>query len=189
MTMSEPRRPGRPYAGGPTQTRSMRLGQVYDDAKSLAEALGETITAVVERKLTEYLEDHMQTMPPLSDTTRAAVNAYVNATVEHEYQRADATEARQAAHTALMDDLRDNYVTRNGGGDGLVSYTDHTLRILVRDGLAARTCQCRQLHPHGCPHGTASGSIWCARHYEADVPAESGALLCGTCYVVEGETN
>lgn len=49
------RRPGRP-ATGKTPTRSMRLGPVYDLAKARAERRGETITAVVERLLTEYIE-------------------------------------------------------------------------------------------------------------------------------------
>lgn len=48
------RRPGRP-ATGKTPTRSMRLGQNYDKAKAKAEANGETITAVVERLLAEYV--------------------------------------------------------------------------------------------------------------------------------------
>ena len=53
--MSEPkRRPGRP-ATGKTPTRSMRLGPVYDQAKAKAEANGESITAVVERLLAEYV--------------------------------------------------------------------------------------------------------------------------------------
>lgn len=51
----ERRRPGRPYAGGPTKTRSMRLGDVYDQAKTKAESEGETITAIVERLLAEYV--------------------------------------------------------------------------------------------------------------------------------------
>jgi hypothetical protein len=50
----EKRRPGRP-ATGKTPTRSMRLGPVYDQAKAKAEANGETITAVVERLLTQYV--------------------------------------------------------------------------------------------------------------------------------------
>ena len=49
------RRPGRP-ATGKTPSRSMRLGDVYDQAKAKAEANGETITAVVERLLRAYVE-------------------------------------------------------------------------------------------------------------------------------------
>jgi hypothetical protein len=56
MTAEIKRRPGRPPSGGPTPTRSLRLGPVYDLAKVKAESRGENITAVVERLLTEYLE-------------------------------------------------------------------------------------------------------------------------------------
>ena len=55
MTKSTGRRPGRP-ATGTNPTRSMRLGPVYEQAKAKAEARGETITAVVERLLAEYVE-------------------------------------------------------------------------------------------------------------------------------------
>ena len=48
------RRPGRP-ATGKTPTRSMRLGPIFDQAKAKAHANGETITAVVERLLTQYV--------------------------------------------------------------------------------------------------------------------------------------
>ena len=35
----------------------MRLGPVFDEAKAKAERQGETITAVVERLLTHYIQD------------------------------------------------------------------------------------------------------------------------------------
>ncbi len=55
--MADPkRRPGRPVTTGKTPTRSMRLGDVYDQAKALAEQRGETITHVVERALAEYVQ-------------------------------------------------------------------------------------------------------------------------------------
>lgn len=57
MTATTPKRPGRPYDGGPTPARSVRIGDVWDQAKSKAEATGDTITAVVERKLIEYLAE------------------------------------------------------------------------------------------------------------------------------------
>jgi hypothetical protein len=53
--MAEARKPGRP-ATGKTPTRSMRLGDSYDRAKTKAEANGETITAVVDRLLGEYAD-------------------------------------------------------------------------------------------------------------------------------------
>lgn len=52
--VTEKRRPGRP-ATGKTPVRSMRLGDIYDKAKAKAEANGETITAVVKRLLTSYV--------------------------------------------------------------------------------------------------------------------------------------
>ena len=51
------RRPGRP-ATGTNPTRSMRLGPNFDEARAIAEANGETITAVVERLLAEYVARH-----------------------------------------------------------------------------------------------------------------------------------
>lgn len=127
------------------------------------------------------LENAVDTMPDLSEHTRIAIAQLVDATIEHEYGRdTGLVTARQTAHAALAEDLRPTHA-----GAGLDSYTHITLRILVRDGMATRTCQCRQLHPLGCPHGSASGSIWCTNHYESDVPALRGALLCGTCHVAE----
>jgi len=35
----------------------MRIGAIYDQAKAKAEGNGETITAVVERLLTRYVQD------------------------------------------------------------------------------------------------------------------------------------
>lgn len=52
------RRPGRPVTTGTTPTRSMRIGEVYDQAKAKAETHGENITAVVERLLRQYVEGH-----------------------------------------------------------------------------------------------------------------------------------
>jgi hypothetical protein len=55
MVVTSPRRgPGRP-ATGTNPTRSMRLGPNFDDARRYAERDGETITAVVERLLAEYV--------------------------------------------------------------------------------------------------------------------------------------
>lgn len=111
----------------------------------------------------------------ISEATRAAVAAFVDATIEHEYGRGDPAAARLNAHTALTADFNGNHL-----------HADSQLRLMTRAGLAQRVCQCKQLHPHGCPHGSASGSLWCGRHYESDVPPMAGALLCGTCYCNEG---
>lgn len=51
------RRPGRP-ATGKTPVRSIRIGDVWDQAKVIAEQRGETITSVIERALTEYVNTH-----------------------------------------------------------------------------------------------------------------------------------
>lgn len=55
------RKPGRPRReGGPDPVRSFRMGDVYDRAKTKAESEGETIVAVIARKLAEYLgEDQL----------------------------------------------------------------------------------------------------------------------------------
>lgn len=54
--MEAKRGPGRP-ATGKTPTRCVRIGDVWDRAKVLAEQQGETITEVIERKLVEYLSE------------------------------------------------------------------------------------------------------------------------------------
>ncbi|MFG3715846.1 hypothetical protein [Micromonospora sp. NPDC047730] len=127
----------------------------------------------------------------LSDGTRAAVANLVDYEIERERGQDDAAAkagARAVALAGIKFDLRDSFVTQTGSDAGLQGYAETTLRMLVTDGLADRVCQCRTLHPHGCPHGSAVGSLWCGGHYEADVPAIGGALLCGTCHVAEYET-
>lgn len=131
----------------------------------------------------------MQTtkIPPLSEGTRTAVDNLVDYMIEREYGHdvADAIKGvTMIADAGLQFDLRAAGATQEQLQAGLVHTT---LRILVRDGLAARVCQCRRLHPNGCPHGAATGSLWCDNHYEADVPELSGVKLCGTCHVAEYE--
>lgn len=58
MTKPTGRRPGRPKTTGPTTSRSMRIGPIFDQARALAERRGETITAVVERALAAYVAEH-----------------------------------------------------------------------------------------------------------------------------------
>lgn len=125
-------------------------------------------------------------IPPLSDATLAAVNNLVDYTIEAEYGNAVADEirgARTVALGALQFDLRDQFTGLNGDDYGLSGYADATLRVLIRDGLATRVCQCRQLHAT-CPH-KQTGMPFCADHFEADVPPVRGARLCGTCHVAE----
>lgn len=50
------RRPGRP-ATGVTPTRSVRVGDVWDQAATVAKARGESLAKVIERALTEYVGD------------------------------------------------------------------------------------------------------------------------------------
>lgn len=186
--MTEKRRPGRP-ATGETPTRSLRVPAVYDLAKELAGQAGTTITAVVTRALEEFvMEQQTITLPELSEGTRAAIASLVDARIDREHGGAVEDQIRGAtmlATAGLQFDLYQQYVTANGDDRGLRGYVDTALRILVREGLAARVCQCRQLHPHGCKHGSAVGQLWCGGHYEADVPPIDGALLCGDCYVAE----
>jgi hypothetical protein len=126
-------------------------------------------------------------IPPLSDGTRAAIANIINYEVEREYGQdtAGLAGAKTLALAGLQFDLLESGATQEMIRAGLA---DTTLRILVRDGLAARICQCRQLHPDGCVHGAATGSLWCEGHFEADVPAVGGALLCGTCHCREYES-
>jgi prevent-host-death family protein len=139
-------------------------------------------------RLIPYREDPpMKTaLPTLSDDTSAAVANLVNYTIEREYGRAvadDLARRKKMAIDGLMLDMRNE-----GADEGMLrgqSLAYATLRILVRQGLEARLCQCRVLNPNGCPHATVIGSLWCEGHFEQDVPATRGALLCGTCYCAE----
>lgn len=48
---------GRP-ATGHSPTRSMRIGQVWDDAKTIAEKRGDSLNGVITRALEMYVELH-----------------------------------------------------------------------------------------------------------------------------------
>lgn len=58
MTDDTPRRrgPGRPSQGGPTTSRSIRSGQVWDDLETYYTARGERMSAVVNRLLDQEAE-------------------------------------------------------------------------------------------------------------------------------------
>lgn len=185
MPMDERRRPGRP-ATGQTPNRSVRIGSAWDRARAEAERRGETIATVIEHALEEYAVENTE-IPPLSDGTRAAIANLVEYTIAREYGQdaSGLTGARMLARAGLEFDLREDYLSRTDGDEhGLTGLADTTLRILVRDGLAARLCQCAQLHPGGCAHGPST-VVWCPGHYESDVPPIGGALLCGTCHGAE----
>lgn len=55
--MTEKRPRGRP-ATGVTPKRNIRVGQVWDDAAAIAAQRGETMTAVIERTLRNYVARH-----------------------------------------------------------------------------------------------------------------------------------
>lgn len=55
--MTESRGPGRP-ATGQTPVRTMRVGSIWDQAKAIADARGEKMTAVVEDALRRYVRRH-----------------------------------------------------------------------------------------------------------------------------------
>jgi hypothetical protein len=133
-------------------------------------------------------------IPPLSDGTKAAIANIVDYTILREYSIVitddgllveDAmTGARMIALAGLQFDLHHQFVEMNGNDRGLSKYAEATLPILVRDGLAERVCQCRELHGV-CPHAGNSSKPICANHYETDVPEIDGALLCGPCHIDE----
>jgi hypothetical protein len=53
--MEEKRRPGRPSQGGPTKSRSIRLGDIYDRAHKLAASRGDNLPDIIERALEDYV--------------------------------------------------------------------------------------------------------------------------------------
>ena len=58
--MEEKRPRGRPRTGV-TPKRNIRVGQIWDDAALIAASRGETMTAVVERALENYVKLHRRT--------------------------------------------------------------------------------------------------------------------------------
>lgn len=119
----------------------------------------------------------------ITNGTRAAVASLVEHTIDREYGTQDATAtngARMLALAGLRMDLHRPFVEMNGSDRGLDGLADTQLRIMVRDALAARRCDCTTGGP-GHPH---SSLIRCEGHTEADVPVtEDGHKLCGACYV------
>lgn len=118
----------------------------------------------------------------ITDGTRAAVASLVEHTIDREYGTQDAAAtngARMLALAGLQMDLHRLFVEINGSDRGLDALADTQLRIMVRDALDARRCDCRTGGP-GHPH---SSLLRCEGHTEADVPAtEDGQKLCGACY-------
>lgn len=57
---TEGRSVGRP-ATGQTPVRTARIGNVWDEAKAIADSRGEKMTAVVEAELRRYIKRHTKT--------------------------------------------------------------------------------------------------------------------------------
>jgi len=134
--------------------------------------------------------------PALSPGTLAAIASVVEHQIAFTYRRRDGVEvlaelrgARILARAGIALDSTNAWGRHFGNTTGLDTAADSLLRQLVRDGLAARRCQCDQLPEHrfdnqldgNCPHGI---DLQCTGHFEADVPPVDGVYrLCGTCYV------
>lgn len=54
----QPRRVGRPSQGGPTPSRSIRLGPIYDRALKIAKHRGDKLPAILEQALHAYVREH-----------------------------------------------------------------------------------------------------------------------------------
>lgn len=99
------RQPGRPYAGGSNPTRSMRIGGIYDQAKAKAEAHGETIAAVVERLLSDYLVSDVEVIEVTKPDPRMIVTHLVDqldaamAELEHWFATGECVECERCAQS------------------------------------------------------------------------------------------
>ncbi len=123
--------------------------------------------------LTEMIE------AAITAETRAAVASLVEHEIEREYGvgNHDARAgARLLALAGLEMDLTDFAPAR-----GLRALAETQLRIMMRDGLAARRCECAA-YGDGHPH---SSGVRCDGHTEADVPVLPGGRYCGGCYIAE----
>lgn len=169
-----------------TRGRSVRISDnIWQPAINKAQQQGTTVTDVITRALEEYVMTDTDTnTPPLSDGTRAAIANLVDYEIEREYGH-DVTAAMAGARMIALGGLQMDLLASGAPQDTVQNVAEIDLRILIREGLATRVCQCQQLHRHGCPHGSAVGQLWCGKHYEADVPPIDGALLCGDCHVAE----
>lgn len=126
------------------------------------------------------------------ETAQGVIAAHVESHIGHEYGRVSLDERRTSrsfAEASVRMAIYRHCLARTGSdteaGRMATGLASSIVRTLVSDGLAARLCQCRQLHPYGCPHRSAVGQLHCDGHTEPDVPELSGARLCGTCHVAE----
>lgn len=130
----------------------------------------------------------------LSDGTRAGIATLIEARIAREYGQTaiDGQDvalvesgARMLVEAGLHFDARPAFLAFAKGDErGLNGWVDSEIRILLKEGLAARECQCRQL-AHGGLDRNHGHRDTCHRHYEADVPPIDGLLLCGTCHGAE----
>lgn len=116
----------------------------------------------------------------ITPTTRAIVASAAEAAIEREYgaDRDVVTGATMIATAAITQDIAPAWIQTYGSDRGLRGTAEAQLRIMVRDALEARRCQCL-----GTPSVRCSHAGRCSGHTEADVPPTSGGtLLCGGCY-------
>lgn len=129
----------------------------------------------------------------VSEATTAAIACLVDAEIAREYGQThvsgqpvkDVVEGALMLLSASLEvDLREAFVAATGSDRRLAPYAQACRSILVRDALAARECQCRQLGGAGLD-GAHGHRDTCHGHYEADVPEIDGLRLCGECYIAE----
>jgi hypothetical protein len=128
-----------------------------------------------------------------TEATAAAVRNLIDYLIEREHGQdveAEINGVRAVARAGIQFDLRNEYPARRPASTAaLEALVDTELRMLVRDGLAARRCQCAQMHAAGLRRVTGdvehghNGA--CEGHTEADVPEVDGYLLCGGCHGAE----
>ncbi len=127
---------------------------------------------------TDHLADRLTAL--VSIATRTAIASVVEHAIEREYRTgytatpnaytASDTDAAKGARTLALAGIRMDthglFVEVNGSDRGLDAAADSILRVLVREALEARVCQCPESggseHEHRGP---------CSAHFEADVPA------------------
>lgn len=150
--------------------------------------------ARTDREVLAYLDSVEKISSLVGDQTRAAIAQLVEAKIAAEYGLTeldgvplrDVTTTQHALATlAIISDLGPQLeAAANGDATFLQAYADAVQRMLIKAGLAARECQCRQLPDAGLSRGHGHSGI-CHDHYEPDVPLLAGLLLCGTCHVHE----
>lgn len=124
----------------------------------------------------------MSEFPLPSDELAVAVRGLVESAVGREYGRPPGDEQDRVAWDVAAVAALYALPQLDVPGAGLVTRAvtaRYWVRHLVREGLAARLCQCtyrgadtRHMHPRAR----------CEYHFEADVEPLDGLLLCGWCH-------